>query len=66
MGGSFLTPVLTIAHFALAAAVTLHVRLVTGRNTHHIVEAAFKGIARSLRDAVRLEGGGIPSTKGTL
>ena len=52
--------------FVTAAAVTLHVRLVTGRNTHHIVEAAFKGIARSLRDAVRLEGGGIPSTKGTL
>ena len=49
-----------------AAAVTLHVRLVTGRNTHHIVEASFKAVARALRDAVRVEGGGIPSTKGTL
>lgn len=52
--------------FATAAALTLHVRLVTGRNTHHIVEASFKAVARTLRDAVRVEGGGIPSTKGTL
>ena len=52
--------------FVTAAAVTLHVRLVTGRNTHHIVEATFKAIARTLRDAARVEGGGIPSTKGTL
>ena len=46
--------------------ITLHVRLVTGKNTHHIVEASFKGAARCLRDAVRVEGGGVPSTKGTL
>lgn len=52
--------------FVTAAAITLHVRLVTGRNTHHIVEASFKAVARTLRDAVRVEGGGIPSTKGTL
>ena len=52
--------------FVTAAAITLHVRLVTGRNTHHIVEASFKAAARTLRDAVRVEGGGIPSTKGTL
>ncbi len=52
--------------FVTAAAVTLHVRLVTGRNTHHIVEASFKAVARALRDAIRVEGGGIPSTKGTL
>ena len=38
----------------------------SGRNTHHIVEASFKGVARCLRDAVRVEGGGVPSTKGTL
>ena len=37
-----------------------------GRNTHHIVEATFKGVARCLRDAVRVEGGGVPSTKGVL
>jgi imidazoleglycerol-phosphate dehydratase len=52
--------------FATAAGITLHVRLRSGRNTHHIVEAGFKGVARCLRDAVRVEGGGIPSTKGTL
>ena len=52
--------------FATSAGVTLHVRLKAGRNTHHIVEACFKGVARCLRDAARIEGGGIPSTKGTL
>jgi imidazoleglycerol-phosphate dehydratase len=52
--------------FVTAAGVTLHVRLREGRNTHHILEASFKGVARSLRDAVRVEGGGVPSTKGSL
>jgi len=52
--------------FATSAAVTLHIRLVTGKNTHHILEASFKAVARSLKDAVRVDGGGIPSTKGTL
>jgi imidazoleglycerol-phosphate dehydratase len=52
--------------FATAAAMTLHVRLRSGKNTHHIVEASFKGVARALRDAVRVEGSGIPSTKGVL
>ena len=31
-----------------------------------MIEASFKGVARCLRDAVRIEGGGVPSTKGTL
>jgi imidazoleglycerol-phosphate dehydratase len=52
--------------FATAGALTLHVRLRSGKNTHHMVEASFKGVARALRDAVRYEGGGVPSTKGTL
>ncbi len=52
--------------FATSAGITLHVRLREGRNTHHIVEACFKGVARCLRDAVRVEGGGVPSTKGSL
>ncbi|MGH8994820.1 MAG: imidazoleglycerol-phosphate dehydratase HisB [Acidimicrobiales bacterium] len=52
--------------FVTAAALTLHVKLREGRNTHHIVEASFKGVARALRDAVREEGGGVPSTKGSL
>jgi imidazoleglycerol-phosphate dehydratase len=52
--------------FATAAGITLHVKLREGRNTHHIVEATFKGVARCLRDAVRVEGTGIPSTKGVV
>ena len=52
--------------FATSAGITLHVRLREGRNTHHIVEACFKGVARCLRDAVRIEGGGVPSTKGVI
>ena len=52
--------------FAVAAKLTLHITLVRGKNTHHIVEATFKAVARSLRDAVAVEGSGIPSTKGAL
>ncbi|MGH9089246.1 MAG: imidazoleglycerol-phosphate dehydratase HisB [Acidimicrobiales bacterium] len=52
--------------FVTAARVTLHVRRREGKNTHHVVEATFKAIARALRDAVRREGSAIPSTKGTL
>ncbi|MGH9282031.1 MAG: imidazoleglycerol-phosphate dehydratase HisB [Acidimicrobiales bacterium] len=52
--------------FATSAGITLHLRLRSGRNTHHILEACFKGVARALRDAVRVEGAGVPSTKGTL
>ncbi len=52
--------------FATAAAITLHVRKRSGENTHHIIEAAFKGVARSLRAASRIEGTSVPSTKGTL
>jgi imidazoleglycerol-phosphate dehydratase len=55
-----------ITSFAVAAGITLHVTLVRGRNVHHIVEASFKGLARCLRDAVRVEGAGVPSTKGVL
>lgn len=55
-----------VSSFATAAAMTLHVELVRGRNVHHIIEATFKGLARSLRDAVRVDGGGVPSTKGVL
>lgn len=52
--------------FATTGALTLHVRMVTGKNSHHVLEASFKGVARCLRDAVRVEGTGVPSTKGTL
>jgi imidazoleglycerol-phosphate dehydratase len=48
--------------------ICLHVRVLSGRNAHHIVEAQFKAVARALRDAVALDPRvvGVPSTKGTL
>jgi len=52
--------------FVTASGMTLHIALVRGKNTHHIVEATFKGVARALRDAVAVTGGGLPSTKGLL
>lgn len=52
--------------FVVAAGITLHMRSLSGRNGHHVIEASFKGVARSLRDAVAVEGTGVPSTKGTL
>lgn len=52
--------------FVDGARVTLHVRSISGKNGHHVIEASFKGVARALRDAVKIEGGGVPSTKGTL
>ena len=52
--------------FTVAAALTLHIRSITGRNGHHVIEASFKGVAVALRDAVRIESTDIPSTKGTL
>lgn len=55
-----------VASLATAANMTLHVNLRAGRNVHHIIEAAFKGLARCLRDAVRVESSGVPSTKGVL
>jgi imidazoleglycerol-phosphate dehydratase len=52
--------------FVTAAGITMHVGLRQGRNTHHVLEASFKGVARALRDAARVEGAGVPSTKGSL
>ena len=52
--------------FAFGAGITLHMRSLTGRNGHHVIEASFKGVARALRDAVEVEGTSVPSTKGTL
>lgn len=50
------------------AKITLHVRVLSGRNAHHVVEAQFKSVARSLRAAVATDARvvGVPSTKGTL
>ena len=52
--------------FVDGARITLHLRSLAGRNGHHVIEASFKGVARALRDAVRIEGTSVPSTKGTL
>ena len=52
--------------FVDGARVTLHIRSVTGKNGHHVIEASFKGVARALRDAVKIESDDVPSTKGTL
>jgi imidazoleglycerol-phosphate dehydratase len=51
-----------------SASIALHVRVLAGRNPHHIVEAQFKAVARALRDATALDPrvSGIPSTKGVL
>ncbi len=55
--------------FAANAGITLHIRMLSGRNTHHILEAVFKSAARSLCTAVRIDpdsDGEVPSTKGVL
>lgn len=50
------------------ARIALHVRVLEGRNAHHVFEAQFKAVARALRDAVTVDNrvAGIPSTKGSL
>ncbi len=50
----------------VAAGVTLHIRNGAGKNGHHIIEASFKAVAVALRDAVKVDGNAIPSTKGSL
>lgn len=54
--------------FAEAVRCNLHIDLLRGRNTHHVLEASFKAVARALREAVALDErvAGVPSTKGIL
>lgn len=55
--------------FSTHAGITLHVDMIHGINSHHIAEAAFKSVARALRQAVEhdpRQAGAIPSTKGAL
>ena len=52
--------------FVMAAGITLHLVLIRGRNTHHIIEASFKAAARALYDAVVVADEVLPSTKGVL
>jgi imidazoleglycerol-phosphate dehydratase len=70
IGGDF--PATLVRHvwesFATSARLALHVRVLSGRDAHHIAEAQFKAVARALRDAVTPDPRvrGVPSTKGTL
>ena len=55
--------------FIRNANLTLHIKKLDGKNSHHIIEGAFKSVARSLKDAVKIDpdfAGEIPSTKGVL
>lgn len=58
-----------MAALARSAEIAIHIRQLDGRNSHHIIEGVFKSLARSLKQAVRLDPelcGEIPSTKGAL
>jgi imidazoleglycerol-phosphate dehydratase/histidinol-phosphatase len=62
-------PTELVPHFFRSLAETLGAALhisVRGENSHHMIESCFKGVGRSLRQAIRLEGRDLPSTKGTL
>ncbi|MPY65346.1 imidazoleglycerol-phosphate dehydratase HisB [Deinococcus sp. SDU3-2] len=52
--------------FCNHGGVTLHVRLLAGREAHHVIEAVMKALARALRDAVRVTSDDLASTKGVL
>ena len=57
------------AAFARESKITLHIRKLAGRNAHHIIECAFKAVARALREAVSVDTDAadeVPSTKGAL
>jgi imidazoleglycerol-phosphate dehydratase/histidinol-phosphatase len=62
-------PTELVPHFFRSLAETLGAALhisVRGENSHHMIESCFKGVGRSLRQAIRLEGADLPSTKGAL
>ena len=70
LGGSYLGSLTRHVFETLAstAGIALHIRVLSGRDPHHVVEAQFKALARALRDAVAIDPreAGIPSTKGNL
>ena len=70
IGGAYLGSLTRHVFETLAfhAGIALHVRVLSGRDPHHLVEAQFKAVARALRDAIADDPreSGVPSTKGTL
>ena len=69
--GTFDTELVEEFFLSLArrANLTLHIRQFSGKNSHHIIEGAFKGLGRALRQAVAIDpalGGEVPSTQGVL
>ena len=52
--------------FAMNALITLHINLMYGKNTHHIIEAVFKSVGRALAESTEITGSAILSTKGVL
>tara|TARA_B100001778_G_C18594826_1_gene634118 strand:+ start:564 stop:1154 length:591 start_codon:yes stop_codon:yes gene_type:complete len=52
--------------FVMASGITLHMVMTRGKNTHHIIEASFKAVARAIYDSVRISDEVLPSTKGVL
>ena len=70
IGGSYVGSLTrhVLESLAVTAGLTLHVRVLSGRDPHHLVEAQFKALARALREAVALDPReeGVPSTKGSL
>jgi imidazoleglycerol-phosphate dehydratase len=68
--GSFDTELIPefLRAFAFSGGITLHVRQISGSNSHHVIEAIFKALARALRQAVARDNmeKGIPSSKGIL
>ena len=70
IGGSYVGSLTrhVLESLTATAGLTLHVRVLAGRDPHHLVEAQFKALARALREAVAFDPreGGVPSTKGSL
>ncbi|AAC06405.1 imidazoleglycerol-phosphate dehydratase HisB [Aquifex aeolicus] len=52
--------------FALESRSTLHIKVLDGKILHHVAEACFKSFAITLKEAVKVEGSGVPSTKGVI
>ena len=52
--------------FAMSAGITLHIDLMRGENDHHKIEASFKGLGRSIKQAICVVASGVVSTKGVL